>query len=464
MKTKKIISIILAILAILPLLAACTETKNDSEPQKVDDNKQSGYLEALPETDKLVLYRTTSNYYLLDPAVKIFRQLYPDVDVEVIDFMDRSQEYDTLIQTEISSGKGPDLLLTMDASEFPDIYKVMDTEVFCDLNDFLGGDPDFDLGDYNKVVMDSGIYKGKRYIAPINYYRDILMTTEETLSAAGIDPGNIRSFDGLTGEIKKYLEKYASTKLVYNQQFQYFHMLFPWSGVDYIDYETKTLNIGGEDFKKAMEAYKDIYAQDGEPGEFNGLYAYFVIADAIRSGQVAFGRGFLLNAALKFFANNYGALAADGYTPVYFPFPSINGEKVAKVIDMAAILIASQNKLNAYRFVKILLSGEIQGINDTDGLLYSYFPVLNAAIETKINNQLDYEIVILYEGKVVSTPEEILRDYMAMVADIDSCHLLVPGPLASLFANYMVPYFAGTDTYENCLGNSRNYLELYLSE
>lgn len=64
---------------------------------------QFSYLEQLPETDKLVLYRTVSNKFLLDPAINIFKEMYPDVEVEIRDFADGNRyiEYKNVLQAEL---------------------------------------------------------------------------------------------------------------------------------------------------------------------------------------------------------------------------------------------------------------------------------------------------------------------------------------------------------------------------
>ena len=389
--------IVVAVLGTGVLLAMNTNKPLDKAPRHESQMDAEGnplnYLEQLPETNKLVLYRNIFNYYLLDPAVKIFQWMYPGVEVEVRDFVDSIREYYDVIQTEISSGKGPDLLVMSDTSDFPDIYKVMDADVFCDLNDFIGGDPGFSLEDYNKAVMDSGVYKGKRYVAPINHYRNILLTSEETLAAAGMVAESFSTFAGYAGEIRQFLERNGSTKLVYNQQQQYFYMLFPWCGINYIDYETKTVNIEGEDFKKVMDAYRDIYAQDWEPSDITNITHFmYLIPDTLRSDKILFGgenSGFY--STLKNFMAYYGALDAYGYTPAYFPFPSANGKKITKAGIMAAVLNSSPNKLNAYRFLKILLSEQIQSADAADMPLL-YFPVLNDAIAIKAKKQRKIKI------------------------------------------------------------------------
>jgi len=451
-----LIIIIISIIAVFVIGIVLALNKNNIIDNTLNNIPSQDFIELLPVTDKLVLYRNYGNKYMLDAAVNIFKKMYPNVEVEIRDFegMDGYDEYETLLQTELPLGKGPDLIL-LSGTEFPDMYKTMDTDVFCDLNDFINSDFDFNLDNYNKVVLDVGVYKGKRYLMPLDYQPNIMITTKEALVAAEINPENIKSFDGLTSEIKKYLEKYDSTKLIYNRQMQGSYMLFPWCGLKIIDYENKTVNIDGEDFKKVIDVYKDIYKQNRESGQSNtGDRDYN--AKALMANDILFISQI---SDITAFGYEYGALAAHGYSPIYFNFPGINGKSSSHPHIIAAITRSSQNKANAYAFLKILLSAEIQG-GSIPGLNLTIAPVLNGAVDMQVQGK--YEIS--FDGKLIDFPEKARQDYANMVTAIDDCKLFTGTALREVFYNYMLPYFKGEDSYENCLNKTRNFLKLYISE
>jgi ABC-type glycerol-3-phosphate transport system substrate-binding protein len=342
----------------------------------------------------------------------------------------------------------------------------MDTDVFCDLNAFIESDPDFNLDGCNKVVMDSGVYKGKRYVMPISYQNNIMITTEEALAAAKMSREDTQSFDAIASGIKRYLDEHASTRGVYSMRNYRESLYFPWCGLRLMDYETKTLNIDGAETKKLVDAYKGIYMQDLLLKDLRGesyttlLYPEEAIP-AIKSGEILF-----FNAMdFRIFVVCKAVLEHDGYTPVYLPFPAVNGKIIGDPNEMAVILNTSPNKLNAYRLMKILLSEQIQGGIWPD-VVFGYTPVLNSAVET----QLEFAVRMAmanngaYEGKrgVISVTLDDLREYMDMVINIDDCRLPEVGPFY-LF-KHMEPYFKSEDTYENCLNKMRNWLELYLTE
>ncbi len=122
----------------------------------------------MPEdTGKLEIYSPGNLYSsLLNPAIEIFKELYPEIEVSYTILSD--EEFETRIRTEIPAGGGPDLVLMADGT-FPDIYKTMQTDLFEDLNPWFGTDEEIALSDFVKPVMDGGILNGKRYLAPLNY-------------------------------------------------------------------------------------------------------------------------------------------------------------------------------------------------------------------------------------------------------------------------------------------------------
>ena len=62
------------------------------------------------------------------------------------------------------------------------IYRTIDTGVFLDLSSFFEEDNSFNRNEINMAVLDVGLYKGGRYIVPINYSLPILFSLEDRLN------------------------------------------------------------------------------------------------------------------------------------------------------------------------------------------------------------------------------------------------------------------------------------------
>ena len=71
------------------------------------------------DTGELTVYGCEALEAVLSPAVDIFRAEYPDVDVNYVRLSE--DEFDVRISTELSAGKGPDLLFCL-SRDTPDPY------------------------------------------------------------------------------------------------------------------------------------------------------------------------------------------------------------------------------------------------------------------------------------------------------------------------------------------------------
>ena len=171
MKTR-ILSLVLALVLLLPALAGCGKTEDFSNPG-TDPTADLAETEpdyswfSMPEaTDSLTVYGYGFASTMLSSAVGIFRRIYPEVEVDFRAYDE--DEYRALLRTEIPAGKGPDFVFGY-TNDFPDVYKTMKTGLFEDLNPYLENDAAFDFSEYNQAVLDGGLLYGRRYILPLRY-------------------------------------------------------------------------------------------------------------------------------------------------------------------------------------------------------------------------------------------------------------------------------------------------------
>ncbi len=117
------------------------------------------------ETGELVVYADAAmGRSVMNPAVRIFEELYPGVRV---DYKTMSEDdFEALIRTEIPAGRGPDLLL-FTVTDIPDVYKTASTGLFADLNPYFLRDEEIDLDEFVVPVMDGGVQRRQRFFAPV---------------------------------------------------------------------------------------------------------------------------------------------------------------------------------------------------------------------------------------------------------------------------------------------------------
>lgn len=420
-------------------------------------------------TDKLVIYSGPDVDKALKAALSSFKTLYPSVDVEYKDFgtindPEAESNYLETIKNELSSGKGPDLIL-MHSSEYDDIYRMMKSESFQDLNPLLENDESFDKGLYNETVFNSGVFEGKRYFIPISYRMRVLLTSQEALEAENVSVDNDLSFDEFSEIMTNYVDKYESNmnKTFFTLEGMKLETFFPWNGMNLLDYEKRKVLIDNDDFKKTMELYKKYYNMDNREQE-SVLSTYTGdSAIMINSGNSLFESGILGGAPKTL--EVYSAFSTDN-TPVLSRFPSISDKNVAVPEMMASIRSGSPNQANAYSFLKILLSEDYQNKNTIWRGAALDIPIMKSALETGIDDwnkkwggYKDTEHGITFTPLSDADKDKFIDIY----SNVDACELY-NNNLMNFVWEAMEPYFKGERSYDECQKNLYNKLELYINE
>ncbi|MBR4895111.1 MAG: carbohydrate ABC transporter substrate-binding protein, partial [Clostridia bacterium] len=357
MKTR-ILSLILAIILLLPALAGCdSETVPSQQTGTVAiPGNESEYpdFELPEETDTLVLYSSGLNTKTLTYAVEIFKRMYPEVNVDWHKL--EQDEFVTQIRAEIPAGKGPDLLYAS-GSDFSDIYKTMSTGVFEDLNPYIANDPDFNLDDCIEGIMEEGLYGGARYILPVSHRSQPLLTTEEALAEIGCTVDDIRTFSGFLDTANRYKEKYPENNAIVNYARAGYDassilMFFQCSGFRFIDYDAGEIVLNEERFREMIDYCKSLHG--GKPDQKETKYDEEI---KLKNRVCLFLEGPGSPLTIE---QTWRKIQVFHETPVMFTVPDISDGQTTMIQTFGAIPKGSPNKLNAWRFLKILLSEEIQ--------------------------------------------------------------------------------------------------------
>lgn len=456
-KITSFLSCLLSLTILTCSLSACTSSK-DKNNEIVQE-----------KTNKLVLYGGPFGNNALKAAVKIFESKFPGVDVEYKEFGELGDpeaqiNYVETLKYDLSSGSGPDLIFGYDY-EFDDFYGMMDSGTFADINTYIENDDTFKSDLYNEAVMNSGLYKGKLCYIPISYNVLSLVSTQEALDYAGFQFDRNTDLSGFSSQMSKFISKNtnSSDELLFSTYQQQMSAFSPWSGVEAIDHENKKILTDSEEFKSSMELYKTYYEMD-QRGEEDLCSDTGDGAKLVRNNKALFYYNTL---EMSNVLETYSALL-DDHTPVLFNFPSANNKTVAEPDYIAAIRKGSPNQANAYELLKILLSEEYQtkhAIDYVDNFSLN-IPILKSALKKGIDKWLGFNVGGgTPDGsiKYADLSDEQIQLFVDTFGDIDIC--IMPNVNARVFTwETMEPYFKGEKSYEDCLKNLNNKLELYINE
>jgi ABC-type glycerol-3-phosphate transport system substrate-binding protein len=464
----RILSLILTFALLLSAFAGCsTETEpsagsSGQSPENSDTPAETepdySWFSFPEETGKLEIYSPGNAYSsLLNPAIEIFRDLYPEIEVSYTILSD--DEFETRIRTEIPAGRGPDLVLMADGT-FRDIYKTMQTDLFEDLNPWFGTDDEIALSDFVKPVMDGGVLNRKRYLAPLNYRLPVYLTTQSILDEVGMTADEVETCDGFCEAATRFHEKYPDSTLFFD-----FGGLAPYLsdlvtlsmnfGIRFINFETGELDIDEARFRQCADLVKLYYDPDYDTDE-DAVWdiPYYSAGGGLHLKLFPYD---------KYSANGYSRyrtcrdyLGADGEKPVQFVPANQYGGVTAEIILSTAIPKGAANKANAWKLLKILLSEEIQGGHDEKRWGNSYFWVGEPVRLSSTKAKMDHGAEMTPDG-----PE--FDEFVELVQSPTDAQMF---PL--IYNKYLnqeiMPYVRGERSWEDCWKSFVNTMELYKDE
>ena len=295
----------------------------------------------------------------------------PDVTFEFVtltaDQEERSNRIDQL-QAEMMAGQGPDIFILPCDDGFTynetqlieNVEKGMATGPFADLTTLYNQDETLEKDVLLEKVMDAGVMDDKRYILPLRYQYPIILALEDELQAAELE----------LSELSQNAETFLSTVL--SQEKNAWHVsganvfaanlinVFP----SLCDYSTGEVSLDEETVVATLSQYMELLSSlDQKSIEADGgVWPNFLSADRPLSTL-------FLSDDLFFYLDIAYAQYQD---LVAVPFAAQDGSIVANVSYYGAVSANCAAVEEAYEFLKLFLSREVQsgGALEADGASY----------------------------------------------------------------------------------------------
>ncbi len=219
-----------------------------------NDNNEDKRYGSSPELTVL----SWSNSHI-EGVINQFGSLYPEINIKDKRYFDGDEG--GIIEksvTELMSGKGPDILI-LRAEDFPNIHKMLDNNTFYDLDKLIKNDESFEINQYNKIALDSGIYEGKRYLMPLYFNIPVMFTTRSFLTKQGfnIPEGGI-TWNDLAQMSGKFLNNDNNKdKYLFSYDFN-FENLIQGSYMKFIDYSRRKSSFDSTEFINLLNIYKEL--------------------------------------------------------------------------------------------------------------------------------------------------------------------------------------------------------------
>ena len=362
-------------------------------------------------------------------AISEFKRTYKDVDIKVEEFsLDRQEEYKQKITTELSTGGGPDIILTRKL--FPSVNKVMSSGIFCDLNVLIAKDKEFLLSEYYESALDAGVFNGKRYLLPIEFGIPAFYTTEDILQKNNIIIGRSGwTLEEMIGMVRRFAnENEGKQRYIFGNfnNLMSFSTLMKGGGISFVDYEKRTSSFNSQEFIYLLETYKEI--------------SPFICPDDVAKRYQDCEYCMLKNNVIVFMTDkirNPAQTAAKntGFESVLKTklrivlFPTYDNSKdglCASTNVLVGINSKCRDKDYALKFIKILLSKNFQTEGDTSNMILGV-PINKEAYEydkrISMKNPNKGWGVHVHNGGVLPLDQEVISQMDSIVKAIDKCQI-----------------------------------------
>ena len=366
------------------------------------------------------------------------------------------QDGDTLnskLSAELMAGKGPDIVL-YDSSYngISNMEKMMALDVFADYNELIkndSSDSSIDLKNYNEVVMDSGIYNGKRYFMPISYMPNFLITTTKLSDEYSIDTSKSITYEKLPKVLSKYLNKAKKSDNMsgfYNVNEELYALID-----SNIDFFNKTNTLQSDKFLNNLNALSELIL----PADKNNSLGTDPL-ELVLKGNTMFASLYQITGSEP---NGMGYIyyyfKSNSQTPLIMNNLSDSEDTSSAFIDKGFLINNnSDKKESAFKFVKYMLSEDVQ-CNSEVGL-----PV-NKAAQKKLIEEIDLDS---YNMEKDSDYNNFISNYSNALDGINKCGFRNDYFNNSIINDVVSKYVSGDITEKQFIKEIQGKTQLYLNE
>ena len=454
---KRLVSIITWLLLCIMLLSACTPGKISDTSETTELSDPAG--EVTKQDDPVSL----DIYYLEEDACSFYiaKTFYAkDVTVNATAFSSL-EEMDTRIATEINGNKGPDVILFPSDSSL-DTTKMALNGAFLDLSDMLTGDETYDANNYYSV-LDAGNIGGKQLLMPLRFRFPYYYTTQERMTAAGVDlPENYTASQLMTAfhaAASGLDDNYCW--MTYAMPLSYGAMIYDplrLSGVKIADLQSQTLSITEEVLREYSDFAKLTEAEAWKTGSILRNFGTDFTGGWTHVYSVYTNEQFPLH--LRYYESLYKKALNETIEILSVPNYEDPASLTADISLYAVILQNSDNVETAFKFVRYAMDIAL-GETGYD------LPISRRSVASHLDRLClsPGKTVKLPNGSVtVSAMSKELRLQCEQTLDRITSGSIRSGVIDNIFTEAMEPYIKGEANFEDCYTKFQNQMSLYLYE
>lgn len=444
---------VLPLLAMIVVFSGCSSSSVGSGTEG-SSNEQSG------QDGKKIEIATMAVTPYLDEAVKQYKKIRPDIQIDIKEYLARPQteegtssesfsksdveKYIQTVSTQMMSGKGADIIVMNDLPQDKYVAKNMLTNFY----DLMDQDSEFDRNQYYQNIFKNSQDGDGLYAMPFSFVIDALTGNTELLEQANIKiDDQTWTWDGFK-EISKKLKEQVG------EDYVAFVNLFPIQMLaEYIEANYDKLidqgqaNFDSDLFRDMMKQIKAMYDEGVLKDEFSYDYSKTLFSKANLFDPMS-GLSQVLDPKLKLYQN-----------------PTVNGEYNGTPFKSYFTLgINSKSKVQAeaWKFIKFMLSEDMQSSAVVQG-----FPLHKGVVEKQLNEAKQQAVA----GTLPLLEQKF--DAETVESKIQELHQLIDGASRNLSSDHKVvsiaieefdSYMSGQKSAEDVSKLIQNRVNTYINE
>ncbi len=391
----------------------------------------------------------------IELAVAAFEKDHPEVELTETVF-DTPKQMDDQLSTELSAGSGPDAVFLSSETTL-DVYRSARGGAFADLSDLLAQDEDFSADQYFPGVLQAGQIDGKQYFLPATIKIPTVFC--QTGSTPGEGLWDLDSFVSAVEEsIDQRRNETSKSSLLFRSKDPVFTQMLRLYGVNFVSEDGKEVQIDEQTLQTAAETSKLLLTEQKKSDEMASTYAKDVSAMTSRVDYMLWD-----GTDLPYDVWGYQSLySSGGGTLELAALTDENGVPLARIDLFGAVTSGAAENQKAYDLVKAL--SESSG--SSAGQVIYGMPVVKFNFITSINafsgkeggsnvggNQMSVRPVSGENAQKLNTIAESLQFFS-----------LPNGRILEMAEESFAPYFSDTSSYEDCLTEFKQKMELDIHE
>lgn len=443
-KLNIVLSLFLLVVIIVPLFSGCSDKKKENNLKIYTlKNIKSDLAYVIEEYNKYC----SKN---LDDSYKI----------QVIEF-ESEDEMNTKISTEVMAGEGPDVFSLDQKLPFE---KLMENGAFADINELANEDISnnkINFKEYNSVIMNVGVWNGKRYIVPLSYGVNVLITTEKRLNNfdISIKNGSCLTYDQISDTFNTFFKNPSEYSFIFNEDnfswHDYANQLFYKFIDSHIDYKNKTTSFNTTEFSRNIDSMINIL---NNSKKYNGKYDI----DKVLFDDLYVD--YSLSSVLK----RYNYYISEKDNPLILNGFNIYDDSFSAYVTQG-IAINKNTKLTdkAYNFIKFALSDKIQRKigEDVEDVGTVNLPVKTQSYNYTLDNTSN---LTDDNNKIIGIDNDFFKAYLNIIDNVNECSFYID--ISHSYYNSCVigdivdKYLNGEISKEKFIRQLTSATEIYLTE